>query len=494
MAARIAIRGSPPGTCRGLPPAERCRSEAGGTRPARVQAASRPRSCPCPRLRRIHSECAAGGSQHLQLRCLHHSHVETVRREEQRRPPGPRGGDAVEVERGIPRARVPSREPEKSRSQHLRLTFQLEQLAERQRLGAWQRIYGVLVRLAHVDQLAARVPNRIEVERGRPRLRGCSVLLRSGRCCRRPRACCPFGSGACHVVAGGVIGCSERHLGDAHRERLDDEEPAEQHLADPGDELDRLGRHHRAHDAAERAEHTRLGTRRHRALRWRLGEHVAQGDALRRRRRRRPEHGELRVETQHGAPHERQAEARARVGHGVARREVVGAVEHEVVAPEDALGARPIEALIVLHDRHLWREAPEAARGARGLASADVVDAVDDLPVQVARLDRIRVDDPDRADPRRREVLQRRSAEAPGSQDRDPAGGEAALPDLAELGQAALSSGSGELVAPEFWGRFDKRCEAHGVTLPPHPAQPTGRRPCPVHLAPATLAAHAAQG
>ena len=95
----------------------------------------------------------------------------------------------------------------------------------------------------------------------------------------------------------------------------------------PSDQLDRLGRLDHADDARQHAEHAAFGAARHEAGRRRLGIQAAIARAVLRR-----EHRRLSFEPEDAAVRVRLAEQHARVVHEIARREIVGAVEDDVVA------------------------------------------------------------------------------------------------------------------------------------------------------------------
>ena len=93
-----------------------------------------------------------------------------------------------------------------------------------------------------------------------------------------------------------------------------------------------------------------------------------------------------------------------RVVEQVARREVVGAVEDDVVAVDDVEHVVGAEAHVVGHDVHVGVEHRERLLRAVDLALADAVHVVEDLALQVRRVDHVHVDDAERADARGREV------------------------------------------------------------------------------------------
>ena len=119
-----------------------------------------------------------------------------------------------------------------------------------------------------------------------------------------------------------------------HVQRVVDHQAAEQRVADAGDELDRLGRHHAADRGAKDAEHAALGAARHHPGRRRHRVQVAVGQAPIVRRGL-PEDADLALEAVDRPPHVGLAEQHAGVVHEVAGREVVGPVDHQVIARQD---------------------------------------------------------------------------------------------------------------------------------------------------------------
>ena len=148
-------------------------------------------------------------------------------------------------------------------------------------------------------------------------------------------------------------------------QRVVHEQPAHQRLPDAGDELDRLGRHHRPDARAHRAEHAAHGARRHGIRRRLVREDAGVAGPLAG-----PPHRDLAVEAVDRPPHVRHAEPGAGVADQVAGREVVGAVEHEVVVGDHRERGRLVEPLAVLHDLGVGLMACTASRRRLGLGAA----------------------------------------------------------------------------------------------------------------------------
>ena len=66
---------------------------------------------------------------------------------------------------------------------------------------------------------------------------------------------------------------------------------------------------------------------------------------------------------------------------------------------------------------------------------ADIIGAKQDLPLQIVEADRIGVDQGDVSDARRRQIQARRSAQAPGADNRHPGAAQRLLTGAANLAQ-----------------------------------------------------------
>src|SRR6185503_11229948 len=122
-------------------------------------------------------------------------------------------------------------------------------------------------------------------------------------------------------------------------------------LADPEEELDDLVRLDRADDTGQHTEDAGLSARR-RELRWRgCREETAIARALVRL-----EDGDLPLEPIDAPVHDRLVPLHRRVVEQVARGEVVGAVNDDVVLGEDAVDVLARQALLVSDDLHVGVE------------------------------------------------------------------------------------------------------------------------------------------
>ena len=137
---------------------------------------------------------------------------------------------------------------------------------------------------------------------------------------------------------------AQRDLVEARLERVDQQQPADQRLADVQQQLQRLGGLQRAHDAGQHAEDAALGAARGHVDRRRLGEEAAVAGAVVRL-----EHRHLALEPEDRGVDDRDVVLHARVVEQVPGREVVRAVDDQVVARQDAVDVRGGEALVVRH-------------------------------------------------------------------------------------------------------------------------------------------------
>ena len=171
---------------------------------------------------------------------------------------------------------------------------------------------------------------------------------------------------------------AQLQLAEAHLQRVVDHEAADQRLADAEDDLHRLGRLDHADDAGQHAEHAALGAARDQPRRRRLGIEAAVARAVLG-----AEHRRLALEAEDRAVGVRDAEQHAGVVHQVARREVVGAVEDDVVALEDLERVLRRERLAVGQDVDLRVDRVDLGLRRFQLRAADVGRRVDDLALQV---------------------------------------------------------------------------------------------------------------
>ena len=161
----------------------------------------------------------------------------------------------------------------------------------------------------------------------------------------------------------------------------------------------------------QHAEHAVGAAGRRELGRRRLAEQAAVARALVR-----GEDAELALEAEDRGADDGDLQPHGRVVEQVARREVVDAVDDDVVVLDDLHDVRGVQARLVLDDVDVRVERVDLLLGGVDLGHADAVGRVDDLALQVGDVDHVVVDDAERADAGGGEVERGRRAEAAGAE------------------------------------------------------------------------------
>ena len=185
------------------------------------------------------------------------------------------------------------------------------------------------------------------------------------------------------------------------------QQAAGQQVADAEQELDGLGGLERADHARQHADHARLGAGGNRVLRRRLRKDAAVAGRLAGFDRQR-----LPVEPQNAAVGVRLLPEHAGIVDQELRREIVGAVDHEIVVGNQRGDIGSADPFLMRVHRHVGIDGPHLFRGRNDLGLADVGGEMDDLPLQVGHVHHVRIGNADGADARRGEVERDGRAEA----------------------------------------------------------------------------------
>ena len=151
--------------------------------------------------------------------------------------------------------------------------------------------------------------------------------------------------------------------------------------------------------------------------------------------------------------HDRDALHQRRVVEEVARREVVGAVDDDVVALDDVEDVVGAEANVVGDDVDVGVERGERLLRGVDLAVADALHVVEDLALQVRRVDYVHVDDAERADSGRGEVERGGRTETAGAEEQHPRLEQLLLAGFADLGKEEVAAVAVALLGVEHRGR-----------------------------------------
>ncbi len=202
------------------------------------------------------------------------------------------------------------------------------------------------------------------------------------------------------LAADGAVGVlAQPHLVEGHRGRVVEQQAADERLAHAQDELDGLGGLDGPDRARQHTQHAALGATGHQARRRRLREETAVARALFG-----IEHRRLPLETEDAAVDVGLAQQHAGVISQITRREVVGAVDDDVVGREQFQCVSRGQRHFVRVHLHVGVDVENALLGAFQLQPANVLRAVDDLPLQVGVVDGVVVDQADAADAGRGQV------------------------------------------------------------------------------------------
>src|SRR5262245_46612277 len=142
----------------------------------------------------------------------------------------------------------------------------------------------------------------------------------------------------------------------------------------PHGELQRLLGHQRADDARHGREHAVALAIAEPFVLVVIEARVARAVAVVRK------HGDLPLDAHGGARDERHAARDARTIHREARREVVGAIEHDVDATDGGVERGTVEALGQHDDVDIWIHRGQALLGRLDLQRADILERIEDLP------------------------------------------------------------------------------------------------------------------
>ncbi len=219
------------------------------------------------------------------------------------------------------------------------------------------------------------------------------------------------------------------HFAPLHRERIEQQQPACKRLADAGDQLQRFRRLGRADDSDQRREHAHRGA----ACLLELLAFTEQAVIAGLVRLARIEHRDLAVEADRSARHERLARGERGAVHGVARGEIVGAVEHHVGRGDERMQAGAVDAFTHGLHVHVGIHGGKARLRRVDLRPSDIGGRVEDLTLEVREIDRVGIAQGHGADACRDQELGRGRTEPSGADDEHVGGGEALLRVDAEL-------------------------------------------------------------
>ncbi len=223
---------------------------------------------------------------------------------------------------------------------------------------------------------------------------------------------------------------AQLQLAEAHLERIEQQQPADQALADAEQQLEGLDALDHADHARQHSQDPALRARRHQPgrRRIRIEAAIAGPDP-------RVEHAGLTLEAEDAAVDVGLAQQHAGVVHQVAGRKVVGPVHHHVVRRQDVECVLAGQAGLVRVHPHPGVEVGEPRLRRLELRLPDAGGAVQHLALQVALVHHVGVDDAEASDAGGREVERERRPEPAGADQQHARGLEPALTLEPDLGQ-----------------------------------------------------------
>ena len=173
----------------------------------------------------------------------------------------------------------------------------------------------------------------------------------------------------------------------------------------------------------------------------------------------RPDRGQRSIEHAERARDQRLAGEEASIGNQIAGFEIVGAVEHEIVAADQRHRILRIETGRMRLEMNMRIECMNLFGGAVDLAPSDIGRGMDDLALQVGQRDDVVIDSAERADTGGRQIHQDRRAEAAGADHQHRRLFQRGLPRATDFVQYDMAG-----VTFEFVGRQHGRVRSFHIT------------------------------
>ena len=346
----------------------------------------------------------------------------------------------------------------------IQLVHALAQLAQRDQDGAGNPADVILVGLPHIQN-----DGGSPVVQHRPEFLGCHFvgllgLSRPGRSLRRNAA-------ELLVVDQGLDGgllsaeralriLAQLQLPELHLQGIVKNQTADQGPPAAQNQLDGFGGLNQSDDSGEDSQDAPLGATGNQSRRRRLRIEAAVAGTLAG-----VEHRRLALEPEDAPVDVGLVQQNAGVVHQVAGGEVVGSVDHDVVSGNDVQGVVGRQHGFVGLHPDVGIDIQDLLPGGVQLGTTHVLGAVNDLPLQVAEIDGVEVDQPQLPDAGGRKIEAQRSPQAPGPHQQDAGGLQLLLALHADFGHDEVPAVALDLIPAEvqaFRSRLDGRKVAAG--------------------------------
>src|SRR3984957_3102970 len=200
---------------------------------------------------------------------------------------------------------------------------------------------------------------------------------------------------------------AQLQFAELHSERIEQKQATNETVAFSKNQLDRFHRLNRSDDSWQDTENTAFRARRNESRRRRFGIKAAVARPVGH-----AEHGDLSLEAEDRSVHVGLAEQDARIVDQIARREIVGAVDDDVVILEQFERVAAFELRFVRLNLDIWIQVREPLLRRLGFRLADIARTERNLPLQIRKVDNVEIDEPEFADSGRGEIQTERGAES----------------------------------------------------------------------------------
>src|SRR5580704_10139900 len=203
---------------------------------------------------------------------------------------------------------------------------------------------------------------------------------------------------------------AQLEFAEAHGERVEEQQTADERFADADDEFQSFGCLNRADDSGQHAEHAAFGARGHEARRRRLRIQAAIAGAIGI-----AEDGYLAFEAKNGAVNIGFAEQNTRVVDEIARGKIVGTVHDEVIVFQDVERVFAGEMRFESVNLNVWIQIVQALAGGGDFRTAYIFGAEENLALQVGGIHRVEINEADPANSGCGKIEAERRAESAGA-------------------------------------------------------------------------------
>jgi hydroxyacylglutathione hydrolase len=242
------------------------------------------------------------------------------------------------------------------------------------------------------------------------------------------------------AARGAIRVFADRERTKRHRHHIDCQKLSDESVTEPEQHLDCFRGLDGSDETRDNTEHAAFRTTRNEVGRRRIAKETAITRPVWR-----AEHRRLALEPIDASIHVRNSEQHRRVVHQIARRKIVGAVDDKIVALRDLERILRRQTSIVRFDENVRVHIAKSFARRVDLPAADRCRAVDDLSLEIGKVDDIEIDETESADARSGEVQSNRGSQATSPHQEHTRRFQLSLAGLANLRQQYVSTVANEL-------------------------------------------------